>query len=524
MSAIVTDQFRIFNASNFIESVLNSSNSYYVFVGLSNPSTSGFGRTPTWDTNTPNPVDNIDYLNHNKSTVLFGKKITSANIRRVIKRIDWISGTRYEMYRPDYGENNKSPITDSMRLYDTNYYVINSDYRVYICIDNGSNVNNPTGNSSENEPTFTDLETVKFNDGYTWKYLFTISPSDIIKFDSTEYIALPNDWNTSTDPQILAVRENGNSNLNDNQIKKVYINKVGAGYINGIISCNIVGDGSGATASVEINSGSISDVTVTSGGKNYTYALVDLKTVSGAGVTSFAELIPIIPPSKGHGYDLYKELGADKILIYARFDDSTKDFPVDTKFSQVGILKNPTIYDSTGVSTSIYNQNEFSSVYSMRFDSDPIGTVNVGDIIKQSVSGGIAYGYVVSYDSETKVLKYTRDRSLYFNNAGNSGIGTNHTDFIGISSYYSSTDGTLFDFESSANLVTTNTFSGTIGSFTGITTTIGNKIINLGVEFTDGLSKPEINNMSGDVIYIDNRPTVTRSSRQKEDIKIILEF
>jgi hypothetical protein len=67
-------------------------------------------------------------------------------------------------------------------------------------------------------------------------------------------------------------------------------------------------------------------------------------------------------------------------------------------------------------------------------------------------------------------------------------------------------------------------FLGLIGSFTGITTTIGNKIVNLGVEFTSGLSKPEINNTSGDIIYIDNRPTVTRSSRQKEDIKIILEF
>ena len=521
MSAIVTDQFRILNASNFIDSVLNSSNSYYVFVGLSNPSTSGFGRNSTWDTNTPNPVDNIDYINHNKSTILFGKKITSANIRRVIRRIDWISGTRYEMYRPDYSSNNRSPITDSMRLYDTNYYVINSDYRVYICIDNGSDVNNPTGNVSETEPSFTDLEPVRFNDGYVWKYLFTISPSDIIKFDSTEYISLPNDWESSTDPQILAVRENGNSSLNDNQIKKVYVNNVGAGYTNGIISCNIVGDGSGATASVEITSGSISDVTVTSGGKNYTYALVDLRTVSGTGVTSFAELIPIIPPSKGHGYNLYQELGADKILIYARFDDSTKDFPVDTKFAQVGIIKNPTNYDSA----NIYTQNEFSAVYAMKFDSQPTGTVNIGDEIKQTVTGGTAYGYVVSYDSETYVLKYSRDRSLFFNNGGNSGVGTNHLDFIGITSYISSTTGSLFDFESSANSVTTDGgFSGTIGSFSGITTTIGNRIVNLGVEFTSGLSKPEINNRSGDIIYINNRPTVTRSSRQKEDIKIILEF
>ena len=138
MSALVTDQFRILNASNFIDTVQDSSNSYYVFVGLSNPTTSGFGRDANWNTNPPNPIDNIEYTNHYESTILFGKKVTSANIRRVIRRIDWNQGTKYEMYRPDYSVINPSPITGAMRLYDANYYVMNSDYRVYICIDNGS--------------------------------------------------------------------------------------------------------------------------------------------------------------------------------------------------------------------------------------------------------------------------------------------------------------------------------------------------------------------------------------------------
>ena len=39
MSAIVTDQFRILNANNFVESVESDNNSYYVFIGLSNPAT-----------------------------------------------------------------------------------------------------------------------------------------------------------------------------------------------------------------------------------------------------------------------------------------------------------------------------------------------------------------------------------------------------------------------------------------------------------------------------------------------------
>jgi len=46
----------------------------------------------------------------------------------------------------------------------------------------------------------------------------------------------------------------------------------------------------------------------------------------------------------------------------------------------------------------------------------------------------------------------------------------------------------------------------------------------LGVTFTSGLANPEINKSTGDIIYIDNRSLVSRDSRQKEDIKIILEF
>jgi hypothetical protein len=527
MSAIVTDQFRILNASNFIDSVSNSPNSYYVFVGLTNssPSSVGYGRTDNWDSNIPNPIDSIDNLNHTGSTILYGKKITSANIRRVVKKISWVSGKRYEMYRQDYSILNPSPITGSQRLYDAEYYILNSDFRVYICIDNGSSGISTNGNVSQVEPTFTELEPIKLSDGYTWKYLYTIQSSDIVKFDSTEYITLPNDWSTSTDSQIVSVRENGNSALNGNQIKKVFIKNPGLGYTTGTIACNLVGDGSGGTVSVTVNSSTrVSDVTVTSGGKNYTYALVDLGSITNK--ATYAELLPIIPPSRGHGYDLYKELGADRVLVYARFDDSTKDFPVDTKFAQIGIIKNPTIYDPTGISTTLYTQNEFSAVSSMQFSGSPSGTVVVGDKIVQSVPGGVAVGYVISYDSTTKVLKYSRDRSLYYENGG----GFSTKDYIGITSYFSSTNKTILDFISpstnpSVSAVTTNAgFSANISSFTGITTVVGNEIVNLGVSFTNGLAKPEINNVSADVIYLDNRSTVTRNSRQKEDIKIILEF
>ena len=57
MSAIITDQFRILNANNFVESVENTNNSYYVFIGLPNPvgtdTLVGYGRSSEWNSNTP---------------------------------------------------------------------------------------------------------------------------------------------------------------------------------------------------------------------------------------------------------------------------------------------------------------------------------------------------------------------------------------------------------------------------------------------------------------------------------------
>jgi hypothetical protein len=521
MSAIVTDQFRILNANNFVESVVNPANSYYVFAGLPNPEPDsvGFGRTTDWDIYIPDPTDNVQYLSHYRDTSIFGKRVTSSNIRRIIKRINWTENVKYEMYRHDYNISNPSPTSNSSRLYGSKYYVMNSDYKVYICIDNGSSGSNPKGNGSRDEPTFTDLEPSAAGlsgDGYLWKYLFTVSPSDIIKFDSTEYIAVPNNWSSTTDSQIVSVRENGDSTLNNNQIKKVYIENGGAFYTSGEV--NILGDGTGGKVLIDVDSnGSIISTIVTSGGSGYTYGIVDLGPVRLSNITleQPAKLIPIIPPSKGHGYDLYTELGTDKVLLYARFDDSTKDFPTDTKFSQIGILKNPTSYSSN----TIFTESEYSSLYAVKLTSDFTGTPTVGQEISQVVTGGVARAYVASYDKDTKVLKYFRDRSLYFGAAGNN----DETDYIATDQQSPK----VLDFESSSNAI--SPFAGSIDVTFGENSpenkvTVGGKIINLGVNFTKGLANPQINKESGDVIYIDNRPLVSRSSRQKEDIKIILEF
>ena len=534
MPAIVTDQFRILNASNFIESVENANNSYYAFLGLANPTTGGgadgsgvgIGRSSTWndntDTSVPSPVDNLQYRTLYRDTSLFAKRITSSNVRRVVKKHNWIANTKYDMYRHDYSVSKNPTPNGGSGLYNTNYYVMNSDFRVYICIDNGSSGDLIEGKGSLDEPTFTDVEPSSAGtqgDGYIWKYLYTVSPSDIIKFDSTEYIVLPSNWSTSTDSQIQEIRESGNSDLYKNQIKKVYIKNGGLGYSAGKTEiCNILGDGTGAKAQITTNSvGKITNIIVTAGGSGYTFGVVDLFSLRGSPSTN-AELIPIIPPSKGHGFDIYTELGADKVLVYARFDDSTKDFPTDTHFGQVGIIKNPQLFDSTGISTS----NTYSSLNSVMLTDTSLTEIGntpaiVGAAITQTVTGGIAKGYVASFDRETKVLKYFQDKSLYFPNAND------HTDNANVA-----TNSHVLNFSNTQPIIATAPgadFTVSVNSnFSGFSTSVNNKNINLGIRFENGLANPEINKKTGEIIYIDNRKEVERDLRQKEDVKIILEF
>ena len=175
------------------------------------------------------------------------------------------------------------------------------------------------------------------------------------------------------------------------------------GYTSGTF--DILGDGEGGKVDITVDSsGAITSTNVTTGGKNYTFGIVDLGRTGT--ISSTANLVPIIPPSKGHGYDVYTELGADRVLIYARFDDSTKDFPVDAKFAQVGILKNPSSSD-TGIGT--FTGSTYSSLYALKLNSSYTGTPTVGEEVTQSQAGaGVTYtarGYVASYDSSC--LLYT---------------------------------------------------------------------------------------------------------------------
>ena len=517
MSAIITDQLRILNAKSFVAGLTTTSNAYYSFIGLPNAT----DYSSTWDTTPLAPKDNFDEENGYWDTMIALKKIKADDVRQMVRKVTWSSGTTYDMYRHDISRSNTSKPSGATSLYYANYYVVNSDYRVYICLNNGVGPETPNGRPSLDEPTFTDLEprtAGNSGDGYIWKYLYTIRPSEIVKFDSTDYMPVPIDWETST--RDASVRLNA---AISGQLKVITITNRGVGIGTGNRTYSRVpirGDGSGAEATIVVNSESkVESITISNGGSGYTYGSVDLESGGVPTGTTRPTFDVIIPPKGGHGADIYKELGAFNVLVYSRIenDDQNPDFITGNQIARVGLVENPQAFNST----AILDLEKASSVYALKLTGVAYSTTtfDADSRILQTIGTGVtAVGRVISYNQNTGVLKYWQDRTFVgFNTDGTQNNSPQYGFNLNRFTATPSTGGTVTIVGGSSNL-------GIDTSFTGVTTTINNRNYYLGQSFVNGVSNPEVKKYSGNIIYVDNRPSITRSQNQKEDIKVILQF
>ena len=516
MAAIITDQIRILNAKNFVSGVTSSSNAYYSFIGLPNPT----DYQSDWDSSPPAPKDNFSEENDYWDTMIAVKKINSSDVRQVIPKRTWTSGTTYDMYRHDYSVTNTAAVSGATNLYSAFYYVINSDFKVYICLQNGTDPDNPNGKPSLDEPTFTDLEprsAGSSGDGYIWKYLYTIKANEVVKFESTDFMPVPANWGSSGDN--AAVRDNAV----DGSIKIVTVTNagVGIGTANSTYTrVPIEGDGSGAECTITVGADAkVSGVTISNQGSNYSYGSVNLSGGSVPTGTTIPTFDVIMSPQGGHGKDIYRELGAYNVLLYSRIenDNENPDFITGNQIARVGVIENPEVSTGnvlTSDKASVLSALKLTGVgySSATFDADSTFTQTVG-------TGATAVGRVVSYNTTTGVLKYWQDRSLVgFTTAGigitNPSYGFNLTEFTSSPD----TGGSVVITPSSGSNLSIDS------NFTGITTVINNRTYYLGQSFTSGVAGPEVKKHAGNIIYVDNRPSITRSSNQKEDIKIILQF
>ena len=498
MSAIITEKFRQHNANQFHESFTETSgNTYYLFLGKATPFTSG--TTTGSDSSPPTPQDGEQDETRAWDSMLAAKKIASTDITFAIPRRNWVNGTTYDMYEHNISSGNTTTSSAS-NLYDSTFYFVTSDYRVYKVLDN----NGGTAYDGA-EPTSTSTSPFALG-GYILKYMYDISTTDIGKYVTTDFIPV------ATDSTVSAAATDG-------AIESLTIT-AGSGYTDGTYYAAVYGDGtsqgtsSGAIIRITVSGGAIAsfgltagtDTTIHAAGAAYTFGYVNL----GAGYTfsdsslssasnmggSGGAINVVISPEGGHGSNAVTELGGHYIMSASTITQAENDdFSTANDFRTVGIVVDPTDYGTSTVATSTTARQTFV----VKFSSSS-GTFEADEVITQATTGAV--GKVVEWDSVLSLLYYQQESFK--------GFGTN------------STTGGLVAF-SGTNQITggTSAATGTPSSTSSETVTLANSNT---LTLTSGYANPELQPDSGDIIYLENRKPIQRASDQTEDIKIIIEF
>ena len=487
MAAIITEKFRLNNARQFKEDFGESASSTYMFIG----------RPWLWGTDDTieTPVDNNSNEIDAYDDMVALKKITSSDVSHGIVRRDWTSGTIYDEYRHDYSSSNSAP-SGATNLYDSRFHVITDDYNVYKCIRTGRDSSGnpvasdvkPTGTSSSALVATSDSSAAAGR-GYLWKYMYSITASDVIKFVTNDFISVKTigaQTEVIGDSAAIGAAASDDSSAQwdvendavDGAILHIAVDSGGAGLNNGTYtSVPVKGDnGSGTDAECTVTVGAITHVTMTTNGTGYKNAQLNLADMSGVGTNSGTlTLTPIISPIYGHGADPVTELGGNYVILNARLEyaEGSGDFPTDNDFRRLGLVVDPFNAGTTTVATA----TTLSAVNKFIFTSG--GSISVDDIITNASSDGVgvAKGRVVSWNSSTLEVSYLP---------------------------VVNSDGTLESFSGADTVYVSGASVGTISSITS--------------------GFPEVQRYSGHVTYIENRGAVSRAADQIEDIKLIIEM
>ena len=313
MASIVTTKFRVHNAEQFAEAFSETSNTImYLFIGKNTAFPD--------DNNPPTPVNSTANVEYTPWRDMYAaKRITTADVTHAIPRYDWTSGTVYDKYDDQ----------DTNLLESDDFYVITEDYNVYKVLGNAG------GTASTTKPTGVSTSPFTTADGYSWKYMYTVTTAKALKFLTNDYIPVQtlasDDGTDQWDVQAAAV---------DGGIHVINVTAGGSGYATAP-AVTITGDGTGATANSTITANVVTSVTITAAGTGYTRAQVAF--ASGA-----ATATAVISPKGGHGSNAVEELGGKYIMLNVRLDGTESNtFSTANEFRQVGIVRDPYLYGTT---------------------------------------------------------------------------------------------------------------------------------------------------------------------------------
>lgn len=404
MTKLISNNFKLFNAEQFIESFSEPSfDVYYFFIGHPVP----FANNDI----PPTLYDNIynTYIDPYEN-MIYGKRITTSDIVTMSPRHDWVANTVYAKYTHD-----------SNNLYSSNFYVVVDEglnYSVFKCLDN--NNGQPSTYEPVSSETSADDDFYITPDNYQWKFMYSVPSSTFSKFATSTHVPVLVNSNVVgnavfgsidnievTNPgsgyasyangtfqevrvggsDIVFAIDPSNSSSNSNFYSNCAIkitSGTGSGQIKRITSytvsgttrrvtvdssfevsptnsstyeitpfVSIVGDGSNASARAIVNSTSntIHRIEIVSRGTGYTYASVSITGNTGViNVSSSNTIVAnnatakvIISPKGGHGSNAASELGAHFVGVSVAFDSTLSGNKVvdENDFRTAGILKNP---------------------------------------------------------------------------------------------------------------------------------------------------------------------------------------
>jgi len=435
MAQIITENFRVFNATRFIEYVVDTNN-LYLFIG----------RPQSWENEpaAPTPV-NVPYQDtvYWTDTVAL-KRIVPNDFKQVVQRKNWSAGIVYSQYD-----------NASSTLYGSNFYVLTQDNNVYKCISNNF------GATSSIKPTGTSTNVITTADGYQWKYLYSLSDTDLLKFLTGDFMPV----NLNYDITSTAIK---------GTIDNAVVVNSGSSYkTNSNIIVSILGNGSGATVGSILTTGAntIDRIILSAPGSNYTYANLVIQGGGGGNATARA----IVSPINGHGSDVLTELGARYVMINTRLNyaEGGGDFPVVNDYRRIGIIKNP-ISTATSI---VATETTLDATITLKV-SNVTGTFSLDEYIRGDNTNSNAF--IVSANANVTsgnvTIRYITPVELF---AGN------------------------IIFSAGEKIRGANSLA--VGTISTIT-------------------PAEVQKNTGQILYVENRAKITRASDQAENIHIVIEF
>ena len=463
MAAIITDKFKQQFAQTVFQEVFfptdSSQHKYYI----------GIGKSEQWDSSetVPTPKNSPRDIRNLRAGLQSIK--AASDLSFVIPRYNWTSGAIYQAYDDDFTE-----------IPNNSYYVFTEDNQVFICLQQGRS-NTGTINTSTVKPTKpTDatkaLRPFKNSDGYVWKFLYTLGGARSSKFLSANFIPIEEVLDSATLGRSHTLLESEQLLVQDaavpGQITAVAITAGGTGYTSAP-TVTINGDGVRAAATAFVSGGAVVKIELDSStdstiamGQGYNFASI---TFSGTG--SGAAARAIIGPDSGMGHDPRVDLKSTSLMFNTKpegIEDS--NFLTNQDFRQVTLIRDPKVAggdsDFTGTSGKVLRFLKLQSAASASFK----------DVVITGDTSG-AQAHIDDVDSDR----------IFFH----------QSELTGFKPF---AEGEVIQGGGASNTL--------VGS---------------GVDAdADAFTIDDIEKLSGDILYIENRAPVFRSANQTEDIKVVI--